>query len=211
MNCPKFISFDLEGTLVDEKFSEVIWNEGIPNLYSSKHSVGLESAKQYVLQEYANLGDKHVEWYDISYWFKRFDLVECNPQELINRYLDKIRYFPEVTSVLKALSDDFRLIIVTNSSRTFLEVLVREIKYLIYRTYSVTSDFKTIKNEETYLRICRDLDSEPTNIVHVGDHLENDFHVPRRAGLLAYHLDRRFDGTPNDYTIRDLKRLLYIL
>jgi hypothetical protein len=42
----KAISFDLDGILVDYRFVESVWFEGIPRLYSAKKRVSFDDAKK---------------------------------------------------------------------------------------------------------------------------------------------------------------------
>ena len=48
----RVLSFDLEGTLVDDKFSRLVWEEGLPALYAEEKGISLESALKRVMGEY---------------------------------------------------------------------------------------------------------------------------------------------------------------
>jgi len=57
--------------------------------------------------------------------------------------------------------------------------------------FSATSDFREVKKTiEFYQRICQILGVSPQEIVHIGDHYEFDYLVPRRLGIRAFYLDR---------------------
>ena len=96
------VSFDLEGTLLDTTFSEKVWNEGLPRLYAEKYRLDFSEAKKIVLEEYARVGDEHVERYDLEYWFKRFGL--SNPEGLLEAYRGFIQLFSLVIGCLDAFS-----------------------------------------------------------------------------------------------------------
>lgn len=211
MHC--VVSFDLEGTLVDMVFSDMVWNEGLPRLYALKKGLDFEEARKIVLDEYARVGEDRVEWYDICYWFRRFDLP-CDPQQLINCYRGHVRLFPDVMEALEKLSRKYRLIVVTNSNRLFVDVLAQPIIRYFDRVFSTTSDFGLLKkNPEAYRRVCMAVGVAPSQMVHIGDRVRDDFESPRSVGVNAYLLDRQDACTcvPAQYKVRSLHELVRIL
>ena len=66
------------------------------------------------------------------------------------------------------------------------------------------------KTADFYQRICQILGTRPQEIVHVGDHYEFDYLVPRSLGIHAFYLDRsgeqRGDSIISD--LRDLEKSL---
>ena len=74
MDKVKVVSFDAEGTLVTPYFSQAIWHEEIPALYAQNRGISFEQANKFVQHEYELIGEQRIEWYDIKYWFRRFDL-----------------------------------------------------------------------------------------------------------------------------------------
>ena len=199
----KVLSFDLEGTLVNHVFSDLVWNEGIPKLYAEKMGISFEEAKNFVLTEYAKVGDGKIEWYDIKYWFNRFGLK--NYKKLFENYSDKVFYYPEVEEVLDSLKKDYMLVLATNSGREFLEFLTEKIRKYFDKTFSATSDFKCLKKDSFfYQKICGILNIKPELMAHVGDRLEDDVISPRRIGVKAFYLDRS-GKTSNSFTVKNLK------
>jgi len=189
----KVISFDLDGTLSDYRFVDSVWFEGIPQLYSVEKGVPFEDAKKVVKREYDKVGKERLEWYDLHYWIRKFDL-NVAPQELLRSFEYRIEIYPEVPKVLGELKQmGFRLIIVTNARREFVELELRktEIENYFDRVFSSTSDFGLVKKTvNLYRRVCSILEISPEEMIHVGDDRNFDFHVPRRLGILAFHLDR---------------------
>jgi phosphoglycolate phosphatase-like HAD superfamily hydrolase len=96
--------------------------------------------------------------------------------------------------VLEGLKQrDFRLIIITNASKEFLEIELSNTKIGGYfeNVFSATSDFGLVKKTiNLYRRICSILKIFPHEMIHVGDDRCFDFDVPRKLGILAFHLDR---------------------
>ena len=199
----KIVSFDAEGTLVTRRFSQVIWEEAIPQLYSKKKGISFDDAKTHVMKEYAKVGDGRVEWYDIRYWFNRFGLA--SPERLLHDHKKEITLYPEAPEVLKDLGKNHKLVVSSNSSREFLELELEKLQKHFYRVYSATSDFHQVKKTNwVYEEICRLLSVKPSEMVHVGDLLEDDFKAPRKAGVSAYHLDRTAKVS-NEFVLKDLE------
>ena len=212
---PKIISFDMDGTLVDPEFTDWVWGHGVPTLYAEKAGIPFEEAKIYVVEEYSKVGEKAVEWYDINYWL-RFFQIEMNWRELLKRYTEKIKVYPDVNHLLERLSDQFALVLTSNAGREFIDVEMEAtgLKKYFDRIFSATSDFKKVKKTaDFYQRICQILRVRPPEIVHVGDHHEFDFLVPRSLGIHAFYLDRSGEQK-GDFTLTDLgdleKRLPHI-
>jgi HAD superfamily hydrolase (TIGR01549 family) len=199
----KIVSFDVEGTLTTRRFSQVIWEEAIPKLYAEKIGLSFEEAKEHVMREYAKVGDGRVEWYDIRYWFNHFALADY--EHLLNNRKQEITLYPEASRVLEDLGKNHKLIVSSNSSREFLKFELEKLQKYFYRVYSVTSDFHQVKKtNQVYRKIGNLLGIKPSEMVHVGDLLEDDFNAPRKAGVFAYHLDRTAEKS-NEFIVKDLE------
>jgi putative hydrolase of the HAD superfamily len=205
----KLISFDLDGTLTDANFVESVWLEGIPKIYSEKKGVTIQNAKKTVKKEYDKVGNEKLQWYDINYWIKYFD-INIDWKDLFGSYKNKIRTYPDVYKTLEELEKiGKRLIIISNASTEFIEFQLSgtNIKKYFESIFSATSDFKlTKKTTKVYKKVCNDLRILPHEMIHIGDDLKFDFIVPRKLGISAFYLDRT--GTKKEeYTIHNLKNL----
>jgi HAD superfamily hydrolase (TIGR01549 family) len=204
----KFISFDLDGTLVTPDFHIAVWDEAIPRLYAWRKDTPFEQAVVEVRRIYDEVGERRVEWYDIKYWLRRFDLG-ISWWELFAQVEDRIRAYDEVPEVLERLSRRYRLILCTNATREFTETELRVLNLdrFFSGIFSATSDFYLVKKKpEFYLLVCRRLGVEPGEIVHVGDHPEFDFEVPWGLGIRAYLLDRACTKT-GQFIVHDLRQI----
>jgi len=207
------ISFDLDGTLVNYKFVNSIWFEGIPRLYSLEKKVSLADALSAVKREYDKVGKARLEWYDVHYWLRKFNL-DVAPRELLRNFQDRIEIYPEVPRVLDELKKrGFRLVIVTNARTEFVELELgkSKIKKYFERVFSSTSDFGLVKKTvNLYRRVCDILEVIPQEMIHIGDDQNFDFEVPTRLGILAFYLDRsgKHEGELTMHSLEEFREKL---
>lgn len=181
----KVVSFDLDGTLVTQKFGDMVWNHGIPLEFSKKYGIPFDEARRMILSEYASVGDENPLWYDIDYWVKRFGL-DVSVKELLNRYEKFIELREGVIETLRDLKGRFNLILSSNASRVFVE---KELSYTGLKrffdfSFSATSDFGMVKKDAGFFRkILEILNLREDEMIHIGDNKIFDFHVPASIGI----------------------------
>jgi HAD superfamily hydrolase (TIGR01549 family) len=213
MSNKRLISFDLYNTLVDPTYTTFVWEIVIPQRYAKRYGTNLSEATSIVKDEYERAGNSSLEWYDISYWFEYFKLPG-RWQDLMEEHRDKIHPFPEVIEVLKDLAQDHDLIIISNAAREFIEIEIREAHLEKYfaRIFSTTSDFhETKKTSHIYRQACEIMGVKPSDAIHVGDHYEYDYVVPKGLGIEAYYLDRQGKKPKADFTVRDLRKFANLI
>jgi len=213
MNKRKLISFDLDSTLVDATYTTSVWEIGIPQLYAKKHNIGLPEATSIVKSEYERIGDSALEWYDIAYWFEYFELPG-KWEDLLEEHRGKIRPFPEVKEVMDELIEHYDLIVTSNAAREFVEVELREagIEGYFTRVFSATSDFGQVKKiPQFYQQICEIMRRNPAHVIHVGDHYEFDYLVPKSLGIEAYYLDRDGKRPTDRFAVKDLREFAALI
>jgi HAD superfamily hydrolase (TIGR01549 family) len=204
----KVVSFDVEGTLVTTDFSYAIWFEMIPELYAARHSIEPAQALEKVKQEYNSIGDQYLEWYDVQYWFTRFELGQADIA--MEKLQHRVHYFPETNDVLKNLGKEYQLSVASGSPRQFLKHLLRGIDRHFNTIFSSTSDFKNVKMADFYIKMCHQLKIQPEQVVHVGDNFQFDYSEPRSIGIQSYYLDREGrSGKPG--ILRNLTQLVQML
>jgi HAD superfamily hydrolase (TIGR01549 family) len=203
----ELISFDAEGTLVTPDFSEAIWHEAIPALYAQKRGIDLAQAQRRIAEEYGKIGDQRLEWYDIEYWFSYLDLGSS--ETVIQSCLGRIVYYPEIAEVLSSLASGYKLIIASGTPLELLHCLLTDIKPYFVRIFSSISHYRQLKSSDFYVKICEEMDIEPSQVVHVGDNWQFDFLNARQAGINAFHIDR--SGRNHQESLSDLTQLKYFL
>ncbi|MCG2762533.1 MAG: HAD family hydrolase [Candidatus Atribacteria bacterium] len=185
----KIISFDVDGTLVDLEYNDLIWFKEIPELVAKKKKVSFEKSLKYVSEEYIKLGEHNLNWYDINYWITYFKL-EVSPKKILEKYESQVKIFPEVIPLLEELKKNFILIVITAMPREFLIPKMKKLEKYFKFCFSALSDFKELKNSEIYLKISKTLNVCPEQILHIGDHWEFDYLAAQKAGMNAIYLDR---------------------
>lgn len=188
----KYISFDLDGTLVDDKFDELIWKREIPYLYAKKHGLMFDEAFKQVTTEYKKLWGKVNRWRDVSFWFEHFGLKE-DWKNIMEEIAHEIKVYPEVIQLLKKLHGKHKLIILSHSERKFLELKLKceGLENFFDFTFSTISDMNNFKKDENvYKFILKTLNIKPEELIHIGDDFEFDFKVPKTLGIKARYLDR---------------------
>ncbi len=199
------ISFDLDGTLVTDEFTQVVWHQGIPELYARENKCTFDEAKSYICNEYAKVGDTALEWYDIKYWLEFFKL-NTSWKDLLDKFKGSIKTYPEVDEILDQLTQSYQLIITSNAAREFLDTELRETGITPYfkHIFSATSDFNKVKKTgEFYQGICKKINVEHSQLIHVGDHYDFDFLVPQQQGITSFYLDRKGEKEGSQI-VRDL-------
>ena len=204
----RVVSFDLDGTLVAaQDFDDAVWFEEIPQRYALKYGLGLDEAKERVFADYRALRG-HPRWTDVEFWFDRFGLGDWRQATQAREHL--IRPFPETVGVLQALRPHYRLVIITRSEPKLCapKLAVEDLCTYLERIFSTTDQFgKLAKDEEVYGGVLAELGIGPAEMLHVGDHPEYDYAVPRRLGISALLLDRSGEKQGPDI-IHDLRELL---
>jgi len=210
----KVFSFDVDGTLVSQEFADCVWLRGIPEAYAAKHALSFEHAFEFVKREYDNIGENRIEWYNIRFWLRKFNL-KIPYEKLFEKYEAEVKIYTEVESVLKVLKEaGYVLVVNSNAATEFIDFQIQPIRKYFSHVFSATSDFGELKKSNGhYAQVCEILDVKPQEVVHTGDHFVFDFLNPRRIGITAYYLDRSRDAMPDDngndeFLISDLNALL---
>ena len=108
------ILLDLDGTLLDLNFDLHFWLEYLPTVYSKKHGISYEEAKEMIIAM-LDAEQGKLNWYCLDYWSERLNMpVAALKQDIV----EKIQYRPYVKDFLEMLKQQGkRAVIVTNAHR----------------------------------------------------------------------------------------------
>jgi HAD superfamily hydrolase (TIGR01549 family) len=202
----KVVSFDLDGTLIDWTFANSLWFEGISKHYAERWGLSQDKALREITRRYDGVGIERLEWYDINYWWKEFNLGG-SWRDLVERCRSNVRAYPEVHEVLDELHRRFKIMVITNGARELAEVEIEQagLKGYFDRMFSSTSDFGLVKKTgEFYSDILKVVGVFPADVVHIGDNWVFDYLAPREAGIRAFFLDRNGKQS-GEFVVRDLR------
>jgi len=187
---PRIISFDVDGTLVDQKFNELIWENDIPALVAEKRKWDFTKAKDFCLLEYRKLGDKDLRWYEVEYWLEKFNIA-MPAKDIFKKREGSIIVYRDVLPVLQELKEKgFKIIVITCMPRIFLKEKIRKFDCHFDAVFSTISDFKKVKSPELYIHISKLIKASPSDILHIGDHHTLDYEFSREAGYRSLLIER---------------------
>lgn len=188
----KVISFDLDGTLTTKEFDEYIWETAIPTLYAEQHGISFGEAHKKVWDEYRTIPKNSLTWTDVKYWFDRFNFKK-GWREVFDENKDRIRLYPDVKEVLNELKGKYKLIVITRSPHEFFEIKLSTAGLDGYfdRVFSTADFARGVKGGGVFKRVCKLLDIEPGEMLHVGDDPDFDVRMPATAGVTAVLIDRK--------------------
>ena len=157
-------------------------------------------------------GQKDCQWFDIDWWFKKFELKE-SWQNLLNNYRRFIQLYPETIKTLEKLNEKFELIIISNAKREFIEIQLKEtnLNQFFKYVFSSISDFNKVKKtSDIYKIVLEKLGIQPNEIIHVGDNKLFDYDSPRKVGIKSFYLNRKKSDKGNNviFSLSELEKLI---
>ncbi len=142
------VFIDMDGTLLDLYFDNYIWDEIMPQTYSSIHNVTIDEAKL-TIRKYIKRKSGKLNAYCFKYWSRvlGFDLMDIHIQ-----HQDKIKYRPNAENFLKHLNNlRYNVIILTNADRSNLELkLSRTTIYNYVKEIHSAHDFGYAKEQQEF-------------------------------------------------------------
>ncbi len=211
----EIVSFDADGTVVDNSFVNEFWFGELPRLYAQKQGINLEQAVETLSTYYDQVGDEDLRWYQPGYWFEEFGLSD-NPTSVIKKIKKNhdLNIYKDAIEVINKLNRQYKLIVISNSPRIFLDFSLKEVEDKFDKIYSCVSDFGMVKKDErVYKRVIEELETDPGKVLHVGDHWKFDYKVPKSLGIKTFFINRDNNTQPGEDSevITDLREILFAI
>ncbi|MDG6228796.1 MAG: HAD family hydrolase [Candidatus Thermoplasmatota archaeon] len=209
------ISFDLDGTIMQQGFADTVWLIGLPKIYAEEKNLDFETAQTILMTSYEQISSDRREWYDLDYWITSLCL-SITPKELLEKYRSHIQLFPDAASVIKSLSNEYTLIISSGAMKEFIDIQLTStgLNHYFSHMFSSTTDSDMVKKDPLFFKyIAHTLDVRPEEIAHVGDNEIYDYQSPRKAGLHAFYLHREKNHSMPDsshivHSLREFEQLV---
>jgi len=142
------ILLDLDGTLLDLNFDLHFWLEYLPIIYSEKHKIRIEDAKNTLLKMLdAEIGT--LNWYCLDFWRNKLDLdivqLKRNVSHLIQVHPNVDEFLAQVKLINK------KIYLVTNAHRKTIKLKMQATKIEHYFDDIISShDFGFAKQEQHF-------------------------------------------------------------
>lgn len=177
----------MQGTITNSSFSDEFWLELLPQEYSKKYNISLESAKKQMKKMFNSYGKYDYRYYSVKYWENELNF---NFKELIEN--KKVQLVVE--SELINLARKYPSIVITTTTSEFIDLELSNKEKIFKRIYSSIDTFGIAgKTKEVYERAGQDQNINPNEILHVGDNYEMDYENAIAAGYRSYYFDKNKD------------------
>lgn len=164
------VLLDMDGTLLDLNFDNVLWNEHIPQRYAERHGLAPQAAREHLFAQFA-AHRQSLAFYCLDHWSEVTGL-DVAAEHLKLRHL--IRYRPFAESFLEAIVASGRHVrLVTNAHRASLDVK-NEVTGLVRRLHVAVSshDYDAPKETSTFWqRFAEDQPFDPATALFIDDNV----------------------------------------
>ncbi len=162
------VLLDMDGTLLDLNYDNVLWNERLPERYATLHGVTIPAAREKLERHIAET--RHtIEHYCLDYWAR---FTQLNMLALHRELMQLIRYRPHAETFLARLrASGRRAVLVTNAHRGGLDIKNERtgLTHRVDRTFS-SHDFRAPKEAaEFWQRLDAALPFDPKRTLFIDD------------------------------------------
>lgn len=206
---PKFdlVSFDLQGTLSDSRFSDEFWLDLLPELYARHHRISSERARQDLKTQFATMGKYDRRYYSCEYWLQ----LLC-PDQSFKQVISQLQAAPllflDSLLLVEELQKEIPLIIVSTTTWDFINVELGSASRYFQHIYSTLDDLEIAgKPPQVFQKLAQEMGLNPERILHVGDCAEMDIKNAELAGWQSFYFDKK---QPRERLLSELHKLVSI-
>jgi len=189
----KCVSFDLQGTITESDFCDSLWINIIPRIYALRKNISEQEAKIEIKNIYGENAIYNLKYYDDNYWTK---MLEFNAIEELEKIGKKPKIDGQFIEIIKNLKT--KKIIISTTTNLFINTeLGKEAQYFD-KLYSCVDYFKIGgKTPEVFIKVAKELNLKPQEILHIGDNYIMDIENAKKAGVNTIHFNGNTDETIN--------------
>ena len=208
------ILLDLDGTLLDLNFDLHFWLEYLPLVYSEKHNISHQEAKDTIMPMLnAEMGK--LNWYCLDYWQERLELdivqLKLNISHLI-------QIMPHVEDFLNAArANNKKIVLATNAHRATIKLKMSIVQLEHHFDCVISShDYGAAKQEQTFWsNLANDLNLNKERTVFFDDSLDvlksaDLFGIKHVVAISKPSSKKRAETVPGFINIIDFSEVLPI-
>lgn len=189
-NSYSVISFDLQWTLSDAKFSDEFWLEKLPEIYSKKFGIHISEAKNTLWKLFAEYWKYDFRYYDHRYWLDKL-WCEGTVYDIFKQLKNRAYFYDDCEELLKYLSQKYKLIIYSATTREFVDEELWNFKKYFDFTFSSLDDLWFAgKISESYNVLLNKLWISKKKMIHIWDSYEMDIQNAKSAGVDTFYFDK---------------------
>ena len=142
------VLLDMDGTLIDLHFDNMLWNVHLPKVYALTHQLTLDQAREHLFTHMRE-NARTIEFYCLDYWAK---FTELNIMQLHRDLAGLLRYRWGTEQFLSALKKSAcRTLLTTNAHRKSLDFKTEHLDLLQYVDGVVSShDYQQVKESQAF-------------------------------------------------------------
>ncbi|MCS5591577.1 MAG: GMP/IMP nucleotidase [Gammaproteobacteria bacterium] len=208
------VLLDLDGTLLDLNFDLHFWMEYLPLVYSEKHNISHQEAKDTIMPMLnAEMGK--LNWYCLDYWQ---DALEMDIVQLKQSISHLIQVLPHVEDFLnQARANNKKIILATNAHRKTIKLKMAMVNLESHFDDIISShDYGVAKQEQGFwMQLADELKLNKERAIFFDDSLDvlksaKEFNIKHIVAISKPSSKREAKTVPGFINIVDFSEVLPI-